>query len=60
MGIDAQSGEAANLAAALADLRERDVDVKSRDEAIAWVKSYPFPWPDVTLELRALACPLPH
>ncbi|QBE67418.1 hypothetical protein EWM63_21480 [Pseudoduganella lutea] len=36
------------------------IQAASRDEAIAWVKSYPFPWPDVTLELRALACPLPH
>jgi hypothetical protein len=33
------------------------IQAASRDDAIAWVKSYPFPWPDVTLELRAVACP---
>ncbi|MBB3224705.1 YciI family protein [Pseudoduganella umbonata] len=33
------------------------IQAASRDEAIAWVKSYPFPWPEVTLELRAVACP---
>jgi hypothetical protein len=31
------------------------IQAASRDEAIAWVKSYPFPWPEVTLELRAVA-----
>lgn len=33
------------------------IQAASRDDAVAWVKSYPFPWPDVTLELRAVACP---
>ncbi|GGY16282.1 hypothetical protein GJV26_22315 [Massilia dura] len=31
------------------------IQAASRDDAVAWVKSYPFPWPDVTLELRAVA-----
>ncbi|WP_338764722.1 YciI family protein [Massilia sp. METH4] len=33
------------------------IQARTVDEAIAWVKSYPFPWPDVTLELRAVASP---
>ncbi|QGZ38794.1 hypothetical protein IP92_05183 [Pseudoduganella flava] len=28
------------------------IQAASRDEAIAWIKSYPFPWPDAVLELR--------
>ena len=33
------------------------IQADSRDAAIAWVKSYPFPWPDVTLDLRQVAAP---
>ncbi|HEX8602483.1 MAG TPA: YciI family protein [Pseudoduganella sp.] len=33
------------------------IQAASRDQAVAWVKSYPFPWPDVTLELRAVVFP---
>jgi hypothetical protein len=37
------------------------IQAATRDEAIAWIRGYPFPWPEVTLELRALvhpaACP---
>jgi hypothetical protein len=30
------------------------IQAASRDDAIAWVRSYPFPWPEVTLELRTV------
>lgn len=35
------------------------IQASSRADAIAWVESYPFPWPEVSLELRAVAAPPP-
>lgn len=35
------------------------IQAATRDEAIAWVKSYPFPWPEVTLELREVVAARP-
>ena len=31
------------------------IQVKSRDEAIAWVKRYPFPFPNVEVEIRQIS-----
>jgi hypothetical protein len=33
------------------------IQAASREAAVAWVKSYPFPWPEVTLELRTVVSP---
>jgi hypothetical protein len=33
------------------------IQAANRDDAVDWIRSYPFPWPDVTLELRAVVDP---